>query len=379
MTFDRDTKVGIVTDVYDKPQKGGIAYYIQRLVKALKEICPERLCLIHSRFSNDPLYEGVEEILYPFFSVKAYHDFPLIFKTSKIFERKKVNLLHLPSIRPSHLPFFLMKDFKYVITMHGLCFWQPVSKPRIFTMSLPKWVYYKLVVSSFPFIQKKVNKFIAVSDSVKNELINKLKVSQEKIEVIYEAPGEIFQPTRKNLLNSHLINYPYILSGDLNKEMITIFYQLKNLGIRHKLVILNNEQFTSYIEKLNLKKEIIFLGRVSPEILADLYPRASCFFNFSLYEGFGLMPLEAMASGCPVVSSNIASLPEVVGEGGILLSPKKKDEWVEKIYYILTHQDFRRDLIRKGLNQAKKFSWEKAAKETIKVYEEVLNEDSPGK
>ena len=101
------------------------------------------------------------------------------------------------------------------------------------------------------------------------------------------------------------------------------------------------------------------------------YSGARVFVLLSLYEGFGFPPLEAMACGCPVITSNISSLPEVMGEAGIMVDPYDTDNLARAMRQVLTNSELRGDMVRKGLEQSKKFSWEKAAKQTQEVYNEV--------
>lgn len=379
-------RVGIITDVYDKSYKTGIAYYIKGLVKALKKICPEKICLIHSRPSSDELYKGVEELIYPSFHIKISHDFPLLIRTARLLKRRKIDLLHIPALRHSHIPFFWLRDFKIVTTMHDTTRWHAQKSPlisKIKSGQLLRWIFYcKPLIWVFPATKRKVDRFIAVSKYVKQDMIKTLKVPQSKINVVYEAVDTIFKPIENKEKINLDVEEPYILTDGLSAEIVKIYSELKNRGIKHKLVVVNivsnKKCLDTLIQRFGLEKEIIFLGYVSHQQLLLLYNKARLLLNFALCEGFGLTPLEAMACGCPVVSSNSTSLPEVIGKGGVLADSYHQKEWVERIYQILTNENFRQNLIKKGLEQAKKFSWDKIAKETIKVYQEVLNENSSG-
>jgi len=106
---------------------------------------------------------------------------------------------------------------------------------------------------------------------------------------------------------------------------------------------------------------------------------AELFIYPSLYEGFGLPPLEAMACGCPVITSNTSSLPEVVGDAGIMVDPYDVNEIAKAIDLVLSNENLRNEMIEKGLKQAKKFSWRKTAEETLKVYEDVYKETFGGR
>ncbi len=125
------------------------------------------------------------------------------------------------------------------------------------------------------------------------------------------------------------------------------------------------------IKKLGLEKEVVFTGFVSEEELPKWYNAADLFIYPCLYAGFGLPPLEAMACGTPVITSNLTSLPEVVGDAGIMINPYDKKQLVEAIHRVLTDENLRENLIKKGLQKAKDFSWDKAAKETLTVYRKV--------
>lgn len=114
------------------------------------------------------------------------------------------------------------------------------------------------------------------------------------------------------------------------------------------------------------------MGYLADEDLPAIYSGASVFTFPSLYEGFGIPLLEAMQCEVPVIASNTSSIPEVVGDAGILLDPHDIDEWAENIYRVLTNKDLYEELIAKGKQQASKFSWEKVANETLAVYEKAL-------
>jgi len=114
------------------------------------------------------------------------------------------------------------------------------------------------------------------------------------------------------------------------------------------------------------------LGRVTDSDLIGLYNLADVFVFPSLYEGFGFPPLEAMACGTPVVASNAASLPEVVGDAGLLVDPRDPEVMAEAIHRVLQDRDLAEELRRRGLERAQQFTWERAARETLAVYEMML-------
>jgi len=131
------------------------------------------------------------------------------------------------------------------------------------------------------------------------------------------------------------------------------------------------KQTMEVINSLNLNQEVIITDIVPESELPVYYSGAAVFVLPSLYEGFGLPPLEAMACGCPVITSNTSSLPEVVGDAGIMVDPYDADNLAKAMRQVLTNDELRADMVRKGLEQAKKFSWERAAEQTQEVYGKV--------
>jgi glycosyltransferase involved in cell wall biosynthesis len=126
-----------------------------------------------------------------------------------------------------------------------------------------------------------------------------------------------------------------------------------------------------------MENTVRFLGFVPFNTLRVFYAAASAFVFPSLYEGFGLPPLEAMACGTPVVTSNVSSLPEVVGDAAVLVNPENVFDIARGIREVLTDEELRAELIRKGFEQIRKFSWEKTAREVLEVYREILGAGSP--
>jgi glycosyltransferase involved in cell wall biosynthesis len=130
------------------------------------------------------------------------------------------------------------------------------------------------------------------------------------------------------------------------------------------------------VKKLNLEDKVIFTGYFDEEDKPALYKGATIFAFPSLYEGFGLPPLEAMASGVPVISSNTSSMPEVVGEAGILIPPDDKGAWVKNIKKVVSNELLQAEMKVKNKKQLEEFSWDKTAEKTLKVYQKAYDEYS---
>ena len=172
------------------------------------------------------------------------------------------------------------------------------------------------------------------------------------------------------------IDIPFILYvGNVESRknvslLIKSFYKLKKQGIKHKLVLIGTRKFgfnqiLELVIKLNLLDEVIFTGYIPDEDLVKFYNAADLFVFPSLYEGFGLPPLEAMACGCPVIVSNTFFITRSSGEAGILVDPYDSDALAEEMYKILINNDLKEELSKKSVARAKMFSWKKASKRNM--------------
>jgi glycosyltransferase involved in cell wall biosynthesis len=224
---------------------------------------------------------------------------------------------------------------------------------------------------------------ISISHHTKYDMLKHFKIPEDKIKVIHLAANECYKPLKEDEIykinEKYSLNHPYILYvGGLEPKkniptLLKAFYKLKKHDVNHKLVITGEKRWNyksifETIDKLNLQKEVIFTGYIPDEDLPALYNAADLFVYPSLYEGFGLPPLEAMACGTPVITSNTSSLPEVVGDAGIMVNPYDIDELTNKMYKVLTNEGLTEELSKKGLERAKLFSWKKCAEETLNTY-----------
>ncbi|MCU0847473.1 MAG: glycosyltransferase family 4 protein [Spirochaetes bacterium] len=234
---------------------------------------------------------------------------------------------------------------------------------------------------------------ICVSESTKNDLCNyRTDIDPSRVHVIYEAASPKFYQVKDKESISGMkkkYNIPeecnYCLSvGTLEprknlkhvvKSFITLLKQEKINDLYLVLVGTKGWNFQSIFEEIGndefIKGRIIFTGYVPDEDLSLIYSGAIMFLYMSMYEGFGLPPLEAMQCGTPVIVSNVSSLPEVVGEAGILIDPKDKDGLCDGILRIYNNPMLREELSVKLLERSKLFSWEKCARETISVYKTI--------
>ena len=232
---------------------------------------------------------------------------------------------------------------------------------------------------------KKAKKIITISNSSKNDIIKMYKVNPDKVTVIY--PGirvdlnlKVKDLSMEELNNKFGIKEKYILFvGTLQPrknivKLIEAFSKLKEKDLNLVIVGKKGWQFEDILnapKKYEVEDRVKFLDSVSDEDLPSLYKNALCFCLPSLYEGFGLPILEAMQYGCPVATSNVSSLPEAGGEAAVYFDPENVEDIAKALQSLVNDEELRNSLIKKGYEQVKKFSWEKTAKETLRVLEEL--------
>lgn len=233
---------------------------------------------------------------------------------------------------------------------------------------------------------QKAAKIITISKSTKNDIIKEYRIDETKVKVVYLGIKNNLGSMNKELdinkkfqLASRYILFVGTLQPRKNLiKLIESFSILKN-NPKNKdveLVIVGKkgwlyEEILEAPKKYEVTPSVKFLDFVSDDDLPSLYKNAQCYVLPSLYEGFGLPVLEAMKYGCPVITSNVSSLPEAGGEAALYVDPMNSRDIAEKIERLLGDKKLQQEMKRKGFDQVKKFSWEKAAKETLKVLKEV--------
>jgi len=375
-------KVGITTDYMDK-QRTGIGNYTKCLIQSLLKIKNDYdidICPIHYKNNPDPLYLKTKEVIVPMLPIPPRKALTNITKLPLHLKREGIDLVHITAPNPSdNISVLFLKDFKKILTIHDMGLALSPMKPKIYPLPAI-WFLSRIWGPTLKIIINKIDMVIANSENTKRDVIEYLKIPEEKIRVIYLAQDERFKLLEDAKID--YINFPFILhDNSIHPDLIKAFYKLRKKGIKHKLLIFGSmDQFTrkyreDLIKKMGLQKDVLLLGYVSDDELVKLYNLADLFiFPSGRCEGFGLPPLEAMACGCPVITGDIGTMPEVVEDAGIMVDPYNIDKWVTAMYNVLTNDGLKQDLIKKGLKRAKSFSCEKTAKETIKVYEEVYNE-----
>jgi glycosyltransferase involved in cell wall biosynthesis len=279
-----------------------------------------------------------------------------------------------------HSPGFTSPPFKktkLVVTVHDLTF---LLYPRLHTDANRDFSLRETARAA-----GRAATIIVPSLATRRDLLRHYPISEERITVIPEAAAEDFYPVRKQnevqrVLAKHDIFYNYILfvgTIEPRKNLVTLIRAaadlLKDGRPRCLLVIagasgwLNSEVY-KLVQSLGLQDCVRFVGYVAAEELRVLYSAARVFVYPSLYEGFGLPVLEAMACGTPVITSNTSSLPEVAGEAAILAPPTDVGELQQAMAAVLSNQPLRLRLRQQSLKQAARFSWQETARRTLGVY-----------
>jgi glycosyltransferase involved in cell wall biosynthesis len=229
---------------------------------------------------------------------------------------------------------------------------------------------------------QRADHIICISESTRKDLIDICQIPREKTSVIYLGVDDIFSSISQKIdlqlnLPRNFLLYVGKRDGYKNFDRFLRAFSA-SISIKRdcSIVCFGGGVFTA-AELAMANASGLRSGQLThyaggDDLLATIYREADALVYPSLYEGFGLPPLEAMASGCPVICSNTSSLPEVVGDAGEYFDPLSKESMMEAMEGVLSSHKRRDDLIAKGFLQASKFSWEKCAKETLKEYQKLL-------
>ena len=309
-----------------------------------------------------------------------------------------------------HLPFLLRK--RGVDILHMPWFYAPAVVPSRLVLTVHDLTDVLVPPAGLPAMMQagrlffarralaRADRILAVSHSTKREVSRMFDVPESKIEVVYNALDERFlrEPTSADAdrtLERMAVTDPFVLyTGNIKPQknlprLIEAFAvakaELRDHPVFSKLKLLllgdaaeEHSDLRRAVLRSRLQGEVRFLGFVPHPVLRVFYSRASAFLFPSLYEGFGLPPLEAMAHGAPVLTSSVSSLPEVFSQAALMVNPENIFEIARGIRQILTEDDLRETLIRRGYELVRKYSWERSAEQVREVYRAVVAGE-PGK
>lgn len=299
-----------------------------------------------------------------------------------LFVRKlKADLVHIPL---NNVPVLMPKP--YVVTIHDM---------SSLVFDYDDDAADKLHLWRFRRGLLRADRVIAVSGATRRDVLNFLNIPAARVRQIYNALDPAFfdvendERKRREILDRYQIDYPYLLyAGSVNPRknvarIVEAFALLRqDLGDHPKYkdlrLVIIGDQMSKYpalrraVHQSRVREVVRFLGFVKKDELKVFYQSAEAFVFPSLYEGFGLPPLEAMALGTPVITSGVSALPEVVGEAAMIVKPENVFDIKRGIREVLLDEDLRATLIERGHQQVKRFSWYDTARQVLDVYREIL-------
>ena len=369
----------------------GIGTYIRNLVQSLAKVDQTNRYVVVISSAEAPQLAGLspqfEAVTHNAVDNRAAEHiaFPIFLR------RFSADVYHIPLNR---VPFFMPRP--YVVTVHDMSslLYNHEPGPR---MNVRRFHFRRGLL--------RAAKVLAVSAATRRDVIQTLGVPAEHVRLVYSAPAPEFfrrgraadaraagpqteEHERRRILERYQIHYPFLLyAGNIRPQkniprLVEAFAVVRSELASHpeyadlRLIIIGdqiarNPAVRHSVISSRVENCARFLGFVPFDTLRIFYECAAAFVFPSLYEGFGLPPLEAMASGTPVVTSNISSLPEAVGDAAVLVNPENVFDIARGIREVLLNKDLRACLVAKGKEQAARFSWERTAREVIEIYQEV--------
>jgi glycosyltransferase involved in cell wall biosynthesis len=384
-------RIGIDARTILNPEKGeaiGVGHYTYQLIRHLLKLDTENEYVLFfdfrvrekdvKKFSQS----NVKVKFYPFSDYKKY--LPVAYSEilgTATLAKEKLDVLHSTSPQ-SRIP--MGYGGKCVVTFHDMA---EYNCPQCFPTL--KMTRDKAVLN---MMASKADKIIAVSNSIREDVQEQFKVDPKKISVIYSGLDKRFfegvEAGGQKVLAKFGIEKKYILFlGTLEPSknitrLLEAFqkfkeaYQKTNNHFDYQLVVAGkrgwlSEEYRQMVKDLGLSKDVVFTGYVVGDELVPLFKGAQFFVMPSLYEGFGMTVLEALATGTPAIISKVSSLPEIAGDAAYYVNPLDTAEIAQAMTKFATDDNFRNSFIAKGLEQAQKFDWDKAARETLEVYKSL--------
>jgi len=376
-------RIGIDT-LFETPSGTGGVTCLQNLVSALVEFDQQNEYFVFVNPLNHSLFDDIKaknlhlvECSYPnkgrFWRVLAQQ-----VVLPALSRRLNLDVFHAPgNVLPLAVPCASVLTVQNILNVHSFRY---VSKKRV--------ALYRCLMTRIS--APRADMIIVPSRSLRCDILQHLKVPSDKVKVIRLGVNhDQFRPlpygSIKRILSAYGIQGPYILfvsalrSYKNAHSLLQAFsYLIRKYRIKHHLVIVGDgeKSYRQFLEKVaveeNIDKRVIFAGRILHSEIQAFYAGADVCVHPSLLESFGLTVLEAMSVGVPIVVSDRAALPEIVGDAGVLADPTNPDVLAEAIFKVISDENLRSQLIQKGLERAKEFTWERTARESLKVYERAF-------
>ena len=359
----------VIVGWHVKDSNVGLGRYTRNLIESLGRV---------DRRNEYEVLLPVESESFPSFSNVRYHVCRIPGFKRRVWEQvapclvKNHDLVHLP-----YDSCLAHNRAKLVVTIHDV-------KPLLFPKgkkpySIREAIKHLLI----PDPLSKIDHIITVSECSKNDIVERLKIANDRVTVIPQGvEHEIFCPASSRLEDTSRVT-PYILSvagADPTKNLRSLILAYSRLPVdmqrSHQLILVGDLEHQGklhqLIEQNGIRRQTICTGIIPDERLIHLYQNASLFVFPSLYEGFGLPVLEAMACGCPVLCSNTSSLPEVVGDAAMMVSPLDIPALESAMRKILTDSVLQKRMRLEGRTRSQQYSWDRTALQTVELYERVV-------
>lgn len=366
-------------------EHAGLGRYVTRLVEDILKIDKKNEYVLFLKSKYSEKFKNKKKITIvttniPIYSVAEQTVLPIIFA------KEKLDLLHVP-----HFNAPLLYPGKLILTIHDLIKHDskgPETTTRNQGMYFFKRLGYLVLTKA---IAHRADHILVPSNFVKQDVVKRLHVSPEKITVTYEAVAGTIKETvltddeKNNLLNQYHLTQPFIVytgsvyphkNVDVLVSAIEKHNKNKEVDLQLALICSRSvfwERLNKKIEEKSLQNWIKLLGFVEDENVSKLYSLALALVHPSKMEGFGLTGLEAMSVGLPVISSNVSCLPEIYGDAALYFNPNDIDDLISRLEIIIKDRELRSGLAKKGYFQARKYSWQKMAKETLAVYKKIIS------
>lgn len=365
-------RIGIDGNLLGLTYHSGMRHYLENLIFNLAKIDKKNEYLIFAskkvkipkqknfklkkNSSNIPVLK--RQLIYPFF-----------------IKKQNIDVFHYPNETWASV---FVRLPNTVVTLHDFAssYAYPswFSHPKLFLFQS----YYNFVRK---YILKKCSRIIAVSKTIADEATS-LDVPRSKITVIYHGISKDFRKTKKHENGNYFLAFAdFSPRKNIIRvlEAFALYLKKTHSKIRLKVIISTPSPRPAIIEKsreLDVLKKVVILENVSQKKLIKLYQNSTCLVWPSLYEGFSLPIVEAFACGCPVITSNYGAMKEVSGNAALVVNPESVNDVVSWMIRIVEDKKVRAELVKKGFERAKKFSWLNTAKQTLKIYEKVYRQTS---
>ncbi len=366
-------------------RRAGLGRYAESLVNALAPLLGDRLALFYNREHGVEPLVGLDSLTAATVSL-GYKPWRMAIGLGQMMHAPFNR--YLPAAELYHATEHLLMPLRgvpTVLTVHDLIFRQTPEHHKQLNRWYLSW--------TMPLFCRRADHIIAVSETTRRDLMSAYQLPPEKISVIYEAADPRFSVQPPDIqaqaraaygLPEKYLLYLGTLEPRKNLErLLAAWAPLYQSGDCPPLVIAGkrgwlSEGFFSALEASPAREGVLLTGYIPDEDLPALYAAATAFIWPSLYEGFGLPPLEAMACGSPVICSNASSMPEVVADAALLFDPENVDELRECLRTVVRDDALRGDMRERGLARAATFSWSRTAHETLRVYKGLLQSGSKG-